>query len=273
MAQSLRQEGSASSDRSIPAAALCRMLLRAAVAIGMAALASAHPALAASLQVSPVTLLFQQGQPALGITLRNTGDAPLTGQVRVFAWGQDGKDDTLDPVQALVASPPMVVIPPQGEQLVRVVRTNRQPADHELTYRLLIDELPPPQEASTSAGVSGGINFRLRYSIPVFVPMAGAPGEPKLSWTLKQHDGGWFLGASNAGATHAQLSAVKLSGPDGESFDVSPGLLGYALAGSGREWRLSEKFPAKLAVAGLKVQATVNTTSAQAVAVTVGAAP
>ncbi|MDB5974177.1 MAG: molecular chaperone [Nevskia sp.] len=267
MAQSQGQNGSAAPGL------LHKLPLRTAAALGLLVLACAQPVLAASLQVSPVMLLFQPGQPALGITLRNTGDAPLTGQVRVFAWSQDGKDDKLDPVQTLVASPPMVVIPPQGEQLVRVVRTSRQPADHEITYRLLIDELPPPQEASAPAGVSGGVNFRLRYSIPVFVPMAGAPAEPKLSWALKQHDGAWFIGASNQGPTHAQLSMVKLTGADGESFEVSSGLLGYALAGSGREWRLSEKFPAKLAGAGLKVEAMVNTVVQPAVAVAVGGAP
>jgi len=236
--------------------------------LAFAALAAAAlPSGAASLQVSPVMLSFQQGQPAVGLTLRNTGDAPLTGQVRVFVWSQDGKDDVLQPVQELVASPPMVVIPPQGEQLVRLVRTRREPADHEQTYRLLIDELPPPQGAATPGGVTGGVNFRLRYSIPVFVPLAGAPGEPKLGWSLRQHDGGWFLSASNQGGSHAQLSAVHLIGGDGESFEVSAGLLGYALAGSGREWRLSDKFPAKLAGAGLKVQATVNSSPLPAAAV------
>lgn len=236
-----------------------------------ALLAGALPAHAASLQVSPVTLSFQPGQPALGLTLRNSGDAPLTGQVRVFSWTQDGKDDVLEPVQALVASPPMVVIPQQGEQLVRVVRTNRQPADHELTYRLLIDELPPPAGTASSGEVSGGVNFRLRYSIPVFVPLAGAPGEPRLSWSLRQHDGAWYLAAANLGGSHAQLSVVKLIGADGSAFEVSAGLLGYALAGSGREWRLSDKFPAQLAASSLKVQATVNAGVQPPSAVTVDA--
>lgn len=237
------------------------------------ALLAALPAQAASLQVSPVVLNFQPGQPALGMTLRNSGDAPLTGQVRVFAWSQNGKDDVLEPVQALVASPPMMTIPQQGEQLVRVVRTSRQPADHELTYRLLIDELPPPQSAGTPGEVNGGVNFRLRYSIPVFVPMPGAPSEPKLSWTLQKHDGAWYLAASNQGGSHAQLSAVKLLGAGGESFEVSAGLLGYALPGSGREWRLSDRFPAQLAANGLKVEATVNASALPAAPVSVGAAP
>src|SRR5882757_6733023 len=111
-------------DRSGPAR--LRRLLLPLAGCALATLTLAMPAQAASLQVSPVVLNFQPGQPAQGLTLRNTGDAPLTGQVRVFAWSQDGKDDVLVPVQALVASPPMVVIPPQGEQLVRVVRVDRQ---------------------------------------------------------------------------------------------------------------------------------------------------
>jgi fimbrial chaperone protein len=250
---------------------MARSIFTAMRLLGAALLAAALPAHAASLQVSPVTLSFQPGQPALGLTLRNSGDAPLTGQVRVFSWTQDGKDDVLQPVQALVASPPMVVIPQQGEQLVRVVRTDRQPADHELSYRLLIDELPPPQAAANTGEVSGGVNFRLRYSIPVFVPLPGTAGEPKLAWVLRQHDGAWFLGAANKGASHAQLSAVKLLGAKGESFEVSAGLLGYALAGSGREWRLPERFPAPLAAAGLTVQATVNGSALPPAAVTVGA--
>lgn len=259
------------SHGAIQIAARVRPLRRHLFAVfGMAALALAQPASAASLQVSPVVLVFQPGQPALGMTLRNTGDAPLTGQVRIFAWSQDSKDDALEPVQALVASPPMVVIPPQGEQLVRVVRVNRQPADHEQTFRLLIDELPPPQAATAATGeVNGGVNFRLRYSIPVFVPAPGAPGEPKLSWSLKRHDGAWFLGAANQGGTHAQLSAVKLSAASGQSFEVSAGLLGYALAGSGREWRLPDQFPAALAGNGLQVQATVNAVALPAAAVAV----
>lgn len=247
-------------------------LSRATLALGL--LATAAPTLAASLQVSPVTLSFQPGQPAQGLTLRNTGDAPLTGQVRVFAWSQDGQDDKLDPAQnptqTLVASPPMVNIPPQGEQLVRVVRTGHPPLDHELTYRLLIDELPSPQAAANSPA-EAGINFRLRYSIPVFVPLPG-PAAPQLSWSLRQHDGGWYLAVSNQGGAHAQLSAVRLAGAGGQDFELVAGLLGYALAGSGREWRLPERFPPALAAAGLRVQATVNGSAAAPAAVDVVAA-
>ncbi|MDB5986020.1 MAG: pilus assembly protein PapD [Nevskia sp.] len=249
------------------AAATLRVMARG---FAVLALAICLPVAAASLQVSPVTLSFDTGQPALGLTLRNTGDSALTGQVRIFAWSQDGKDDVLKAVtEGLVASPPMATIAPAGEQVVRVVRTNRQPQAREQTFRLLIDELPPAQGTATPGSAEAGISFRLRYSIPVFIPAPGMASEPKLSWTLKHHDDAWFLGVSNQGASHAQLSAVTLRASDGTRFEVSAGLLGYALAGSGREWRLPESFRAALASNGLQVESTINTHSAPAAAVAV----
>ncbi len=234
---------------------------------------AAMPALAASLQVSPVMLTFQAGQPALGVTLRNTGENLLTGQVRIFAWSQDGKDDVLQAVtEGLVASPPMVTIAPLADQLVRVVHTNRIAPTQEQTFRLLIDELPPPQGSAGSSVAEAGISFRLRYSIPVFIAPTGMASEARLQWSMKHHDDAWYLAASNQGSTHAQLSAVTLIGKDGTRFEVSAGLLGYALAGSGREWRLPDRFPEALASEGLRIDSTVNTHALATASVAVAAA-
>jgi P pilus assembly chaperone PapD len=46
------------------------------------------------------------------------------------------------------------------------------------------------------------------------------------------------LKAVNSGPLHAQLSAVKLTLADGSTLKVADGLLGYALPGCAREWRL-----------------------------------
>lgn len=248
------------------------MLRRLALTALLAAapIAQAH---AAAVVLWPVDPTIATGQTATALWVENRGNQPVTLQVRSLGWSQAGNEDQYARQDEVVTSPPIANVAPGQRQMIRILRrdTGTTPAEH--SYRLLIDELPPPQEASTAAGVSGGVNFRLRYSIPVFVPMAGAPAEPRLSWTLKQHDGAWFLGATNQGATHAQLSVVKLSGAGGASFEVSSGLMGYALAGSGREWRLPEKFPAALAATGLKVEATVNTLVQPAAAVAVGGAP
>ena len=50
----------------------------------------------------PVTIEFGTDDTATGITLRNPGERPVYGQVRVFRWDQPTVD-TLTPTQDLVA--------------------------------------------------------------------------------------------------------------------------------------------------------------------------
>lgn len=232
--------------------------LSAGMALVFAALSIASPAESSSLHIAPVSLRLEAGQQAAGITLSNPSDRPLVAQVRVLAWSQEVSDDQLLAQQDVVASPPIVTVAPHAEQLVRVVRLSHAVPARELTYRLLIDELP---DLNASSG-NGAVDIRLRYSVPLFVLPGVAPADPSLDWQLIQHAGGLFMKVSNSGGLHAQLSSVKLIQADGTRTNVSDGLLGYALAGSSREWPLS--------VAGLtstkdvRVTAVVNGTPIEA---------
>lgn len=129
---------------------------------------------AAALQISPIRLDLLPGQSAGSLTLRNRGTQPLNAQVRVFRWTQDAEGDRLEPAPALVASPPIVQISGEGEQLVRVVLTQPAAGNDEQTYRLLIDELPERRPQAQT-----GVTMQLRYSVPVFVNAStGAPPRP-----------------------------------------------------------------------------------------------
>ena len=207
---------------------------------------------ASSLQISPVMLELREGQGAAGITLRNPDDKPLYGQVRVFRWDQSIDDDSLTPTQELLASPPLIEIPAHGEQLIRLVRRATANPESEQTYRLLIDEIPPPDASTTS-----GVTIRLRYSVPVFVEPSGAPATPIVSWHLRRDQKGWVLRAVNDGKRHAQISAVQLVNASGKAFVVEKGLLGYALSGRARQWHVELVADADLH-APLRVRATVN---------------
>lgn len=226
---------------------------------------------AATLQISPVTIEFSASEHATGLTLRNPGDTPLYGQVRVFQWGQAHGEDVLTPTADVIASPPLIEIAPHGDQLVRLVRANASSAgaqaarsiqasgaaglgSGERSYRLLIDELPAPGTADTE-----GVTIRLRYSVPVFVEAAaGGAAQPLLAWHLVHAARGYALRADNAGTKRAQIAAVELLDASGHRWDVTRGLLGYALAGQGRQWSVPVPPDAKFG-GTLKVRATVNT--------------
>jgi fimbrial chaperone protein len=209
-------------------------------------------ALSASLHVAPVSLRLAPGQGAVGITLSNPSDEPLVAQVRLFSWGQDVNDDHLAPQQDLVVSPPITNIPAHSEQTVRIVRPGGGATSKELTYRLLIDELPNSADGAHDAAA---VDIRIRYSVPLFVAPATPASDASVSWALVHHDNDWFVQAVNRGGMHAQLSAVKLTAANGHDFTVAEGLLGYALAGSTRQWRV----PTSLDGAdSLKITATIN---------------
>jgi len=229
------------------------------VALGIAlSLVIARAVNASSLQISPVMVDLPSGQAATGISLRNPGDQPLFGQVRVFRWDQSGSDDVLEATDEVVASPPMIRIPAQGEQLVRLIRRESGQAPGERSYRVLIDEIPNPENNTAS-----GVTIRLRYSVPVFLEPPGQSGAPQLSWHLQRDAQGWLLRVSNRGNRRGQLSAVQLVTPDGKVHPINQGLLGYALAGKTRQWRVALKEDIDLQ-APLKVRANINAQPAEA---------
>ncbi|MRS97251.1 fimbria/pilus periplasmic chaperone [Ralstonia pickettii] len=211
----------------------------AGIAFLIAALAP-WSATAASLQISPIRIDLPPGQAAAVLTLRNRGTLPLNAQVRVFRWTQDAEGEHLEPAAALVASPPIVQIPADSEQLVRVVLTQPPTADAgEQAYRLLIDELPDRRPQTLT-----GVTMQLRYSVPVFVN-AVADSPPRLSATLRGNGDKTVLVVRNADVRHAQLSSVSIEWSDGTHSEITAGLLGYALAGATRTWPVAAGQAAK----------------------------
>lgn len=205
----------------------------AAAAIWLAAaLVPFGLASASGLQVTPTSLSLQPVRAADGIWLRNSGDALLNAQVRVYHWTQENGEDKLTPTRALVASPPMLKLEAGGSQLVRVIRTGAPPADIEQAYRVVVNELPLKND-------KGGLNFVLRYSIPVFVQSpASADAKPELTWTLRRNNDGVVLIVNNKGNTHAQISDVKITDGSGQQHTLKQGLLGYVLPGMNMRWEL-----------------------------------
>ena len=194
----------------------------------------------ATLQVAPVKIDFVPGQNAAGLSLHNPGDAPVYGQVRVFRWDQDANGDVLSASPEVVASPPIIQLAGRGEQLIRLVRVQPGNPGVEQSYRLLIDEIPPP---GTDKPV--GVAIRMRYSVPVFVAPASS-GAPQLAWQVLRQDGQWLLRLDNRGQRHTQVGALTLQDAAGKTLQVSKGLLGYALAGHARQWPLPHDGGARL---------------------------
>lgn len=206
----------------------------------LALLLATGPALAASLQVAPTSLRLSAQESAQGLWLSNTSDAPLHAQVRVFRWRQVNGEDVLEPTDDVAISPPMLELAPRSQQLVRVIRLSDAPATTEGSYRVLVDELPVEGGARPAAS---GLQFVLRYSVPVFVAPKASDADPSLSTRVVQEDGKPMLEVHNTGTAHAQVVDLEVTAQSGKSQSIVAGLAGYVLPGEHRRWPLPDAAP------------------------------
>lgn len=214
---------------------------------GLLALAAATASAKGQLQVRPTQVEVPVGASATRLVLANTGDRPLTAQVRVFAWTQADGDDRLAKTELVQLSPPIVQLAAGAEQLVRVVAQGAPPAGRDATYRLVVDELP-----TADSGGGSGISLRMRYVLPLYVRAADAPA-PKLTCQLQ----GVVLACANDGGQSAQLGASKLADGQGHAIALTEGLLGYVLPGARRAWPVDGKRLAPLG-ADLRLETQLN---------------
>lgn len=129
------------------------------------------PADAKDLLISPVNLDIQPGQKVAELRLTNVANETVAVQIRIQPW-KDGDSNLRD----IVASPSMVRIAANTEQLIRLVNVGEPSSrDYERMYRVLIDTLTPPQSLALAADQEAGIQLNFRYALPLFV------GGPALS--------------------------------------------------------------------------------------------
>lgn len=226
----------------------------AAVLLAVPLLASA-----AGLQISNVLLEFQPSDAAQGLWLTNSGKTALRAQVRVQQWTQAEGVEQLQATRVLAASPPMVEIAAGERQFIRVVRLQSQTPELEQAFRLLIDELPA-EEGSVS-----GVQFLVRHAVPLFVlPQGGKllSGRRGITDTLPlkvdivpDQGSSAQLQIRNQGLQRVRLSELAFVDAQNRSTVLTPGLLGYALAGvqmrwplklAAEQWRMGGKLMARL---------------------------
>jgi fimbrial chaperone protein len=201
-------------------------LVRIAAALAALCL-GAGGARAGGLEVAPLGVDFAPGQMAQTITVANRATAPATIQVRTFEWSQPGGIDRLVPTDAVVASPPIVAIPPGREQVIRVLLRRPPAGAAEKSYRLMVDEIPVP--------VPGQINLALHLSLPIFVVPA-APGQARIAWSARPAGGGAVeLAARNDGTRRAKFDGLTIATRGGAA---SAAFGGYVLPGQEKRWRI-----------------------------------
>lgn len=206
---------------------------------------------ASSILLWPINPVLEADQTATSIWLENHGKNTVTVQIRVLSWTQSDFEDKHTAQKDIVASPPFAKIEPGARQFVRLIRQSPLPNQPEDAYRILIDEVPDTTH-TTSSTQGMGVQFQMRYSLPLFVTQSGVwthqrhdverqpdtATKPALTWSIVTESGERYLQVNNTGLVHARLSRVRWTG-SGNDITVVDGLLGYVLAGQRMRWPLS----------------------------------
>ena len=208
----------------------------AALLLALAQNAPGQPAPTAagamSLVAAPVRLDIAATAKAEVLTLTNPGAQRGDVQVRALAWSQRDGEDSYQPTDAIIVSPPRFSLAPGASQTVRIYRRDPAPAA-ELSYRIAVDQLP-----AAGAPVAAGVQLPIRLMIPLFV--AGAqPASTDLRWQARRSGDGVQLELANQGNRHVRISSLGLAPARADTAQTPPvPRLIYLLPGTRRSLQL-----------------------------------
>jgi fimbrial chaperone protein len=202
--------------------------------IGAAAAVAAAPASASTFNISPIRAELNGSHRTEALTIANADDNPVVVQVRVVCWSQKSGAEELVDTRELLVTPPVLQIPPMGQQIVRVALRREPDPAQELTYRVIFEEVP---QAAPKDFV--GLRVALHLSIPVFVAPAHGKATPAVAWESRWLPNGQLeLAATNNGSGHLQITDFEARFP-GSLMPLRGVTSKYVLAGSRMSWTLT----------------------------------
>jgi len=201
---------------------------------GLALATSCAAASAGSFDVNPIRVDLTSQNRSVALTVRNSGTDPVVVQVSSQAWAQDAGKDVLTPTNDVLVSPPIITIAPGAEQIVRIGLRRAPDPKLELSYRLFLQEVPPPPQPGFQ-----GLVVALRIGLPIFVQPREAAAKANLIWNVDQTaPEAVRLKVANNGTAHIQISTVELFRPSEKEPVAEFSGLAYVLPGQARDWDL-----------------------------------
>jgi fimbrial chaperone protein len=207
-------------------------IMKVGVAIFLASMAMTGSAYAGAFMVNPTRIELGVGQLSATLVIRNDDRSPSVIQLESRLWEQKDSQDLYLPTKELLVTPPIVTVAAGAEQIVRIALRRPLDPDKELSYRIFLQEVPPPPQPGFS-----GLQVALRVSLPVFAK----PGDsvlPKAVWSLayqaKEH--ALRVGLANNGNAHLQFQEFQLFAPGNETALANQQTVLYLLPGQRHEW-------------------------------------
>jgi fimbrial chaperone protein len=192
------------------------------------------PASAGTFTISPLKVELSAQSTTAALTVRNEDEAAVVVQAETLLWKQAAGEDVLEPTRDVLVSPAVFTLPGKGSQLVRVALRRAADPARELSYRLILQEVPQQAKPGFT-----GLQVALRLSLPVFVAST-APSQAELAWSAtRDPDGQLVLRAENTGEAHAKVLGLTLTPLDGAGPALQQSVVHYVLPAEHRTWTIA----------------------------------
>ena len=208
------------------------LLLSASV--GLLCIVLSEQVKAGQFSVTPVRMYMEPKDRAIAVTVTNQGDEQLVMQADLYEWKQKpGGEDELTLTDEIFLSPPILKMAPKSRQVVRLARVSRpQQTDREITYRMLVREIPEARPPSAGSEVQ----IALAFSLPVFITPKNA--KPILDCSAARLAANTVqVNCTNSGNAHTHPVSFLLSTMAGSKL-AEQGTGGYILPDIRRSFEL-----------------------------------
>jgi fimbrial chaperone protein len=222
--------GKAYAERVLATAGAVALALSASLLPG----AAVGAGIANTVSVAPARLMLSDKQTSANITVSNTGSASMVVQIETMQWSQAEGREILDLSTAMLANPSTFTLPANGKQVVKV--NLKRPPDQrkELTYRIVLREVPPPDRADEP-------RLPPKASMPAFISPNGANAAPALQWRAMRVNDGIRLVAYNTGNAHVQMGPIDVAHAASGKPLATYATDEYLLPNDSRTWNLNSK--------------------------------
>ena len=164
---------------------------------------------AGSFSVSPLRIELSKSDTTRIINLQNLEAKPVTVQLQVMAWSHKEGADQFAPTRDVIVTPQIFHLKGNGLQIIRAGLLRKPETHEELSYRLIIEEIPAPPPAEFK-----GAQLALRVTLPVFIAPEKVPN-PKIEFqTFVEPDGRLKVRIVNHGQAHAQIQKMMIFGKE-----------------------------------------------------------
>lgn len=200
----LSRSNALQSGMTAPLVRSCAFLLVASACCGVV-----PSSFAGTFSVTPVRIFMTPRDRAIAVTLINEGDSEIALQAEINTWSQkpDGTDE-LVPTEDMVLSPPIIKLAAKARQVVRLASLKPPDPNRQLTYRLIVTEVP---EALKPSGATIDVQVTLSLSMPVFITPPVAKRE--MDCRVQNFSAGEIV-CRNTGSAYAQVRELRLTRSD-----------------------------------------------------------